>query len=320
MSDYTIGSFNICKFNYAGLRKDGKGKDFDRIADIIRNEHFDIIAIQEAKSESAIRHLVKDKLGELEWDWKWALSDNHDKYDDGYAFIWNKRRFRLVNSTQHENPRVYESVTISKDLKSRGCAQLIRPPFVAEFTPQGQYLGGPNLQFRLINTHIAWEKPHYVEGDFGDITARKNELAVLSEEIYRRVSMTRGGMLVPYTFLMGDYNLCLVGTGGKIEAVIPIEEGRNLRTVQTELTTLKRPKTEELDVSNEGDEVVLQDGDTQLYASNYDHFSYDTVLDSKMTLRASRVDSLFDYYKNDVAKHRAEVSDHVPIKLEITLR
>ena len=75
MRDYIIGSFNIRHLNYES-DKDVK-KDFDKLAKIIEKEKFDVIAIQEALSDSAIKHL-KGILGENTWDARWSQSDKHD--------------------------------------------------------------------------------------------------------------------------------------------------------------------------------------------------------------------------------------------------
>ena len=55
------------------------------------------------------------------------------------------------------------------------------------------------------------------------------------------------------------------------------------------------------------------------YSRNYDHFGYDENLKVKYKLKASRVDALYKYYNNDLEAYRKRISDHVPIKLEITL-
>lgn len=318
MRDYIIGSFNIRHLNYES-DKDVK-KDFDKLAKIIEKEKFDVIAIQEALSDSAIKHL-KGILGENTWDARWSQSDKHDKKREGYAFIWNKRVLRLVENERNNNPRVMAGVNIRKDLRMSGCVEPVRPPYVGEFTPQGGIIRGSNFSFRLINTHIAFSKPDYVGGEIGALLARRNELRVLSEEIYRRVSRTPGGELVPYTFLMGDYNLCLAASHDRMSALIPIEKGRTLKTVQSELTTLKQPKSVALKEEEKDRKFFFfKEGSTDYYASDYDHFSYETELDEKLHLEVSRVDTLKDYCKNDIEKHWNTISDHVPIKLKISFK
>ena len=57
---YHIGSFNIRDFNYSNQSSDGEKlkRDFDKIAEIIINEKFDVVAVQEVNSRSAIEHLT----------------------------------------------------------------------------------------------------------------------------------------------------------------------------------------------------------------------------------------------------------------------
>ena len=59
---YILGSFNLRDFNYANTSTDGENehlnRDFDRIAKIILDEKFDVIALQEINAESALRYLT----------------------------------------------------------------------------------------------------------------------------------------------------------------------------------------------------------------------------------------------------------------------
>ncbi len=57
---YLIESFNIRDFNFSNTSSDGENvkRDFNKIADIIIKENFDIVAIQEINAEIAIKHLT----------------------------------------------------------------------------------------------------------------------------------------------------------------------------------------------------------------------------------------------------------------------
>lgn len=298
---YTIGSFNMLKMNY---RSDKEiAKDYTQIAKIIKTEQFDIVALQEVFNEGSIRHLLLPALGPSEWDYVWATPEPFSSSsNEGYAYIWRKKRFRLVTSS--DNPQIYSRVK-----SGVGNGAVIRPPFVARFTPSG-LLGGSNFELRLINTHIVFSKPSGVTAVVSDADLRRQELKILSEEVYRLVSSKRYGSFMPaYTILMGDYNLCLAGDGPHFDRVIPIDKKRNLLSVQTEKTSLKTPS----DVDGPGD-------GSEFYSKNYDHFSYESSLPQKMQLIDSRVEALSKYYQNDLEAYRREVSDHVPIKLVVDLK
>ena len=69
---------------------------------------------------------------------------------------------------------------------------------------------------------------------------RRAEFNILAKEVYRRISSKRYGNYLPaYTILMGDYNLCLMGSP-KVNKIVPIDKDRYLLTVQNEKTTVKQ--------------------------------------------------------------------------------
>lgn len=302
---YTIGSFNLNGLDFTSV--DEKKKNFMKLTRIIHDENFDVIALQEVMSKNAVEHLV-NFLGP-NWGFNFKLdASKASKYTEGYAFIWNKRRLNMIDDqsfTQLTNR--YE---IKPDSRNNFIHEghLTRPPFVVRLTPQG-LPGGTNFEIRLINTHIAFYSPTICIDKYSDVELRKMELQILAEKIYRYVSDKRYGTNLPaYTILLGDYNLCLVSDDAStvIEECIDITPIRKLHTVQRDKTTLR-----------------LKPKDTDLYSQNYDHFSYDKILDDKMTLTASRVDALDKYYKTDLESlenYRNEISDHVPIKLTLNLK
>lgn len=119
-----------------------------------------------------------------------------------------------------------------------------------------------------------------------------------------------------YTFLLGDYNLNLRAQGNKgpfLEPYIIVNDSRQSQvyvTVQAEKTTLKQVKS----INDETDEK---------YSNNYDHFTYDEerlVRQLGLKLTPRRIDTLNDEWcEGNVEKHRRNISDHVPICLEITI-
>ena len=82
--EYTIGSFNLCHFSYKSTNSESK--NINRIADIIVREGFDVVALQEVNSISALDKLWKRALGTGEWDYKWEEPRFYNsKYREGYA-------------------------------------------------------------------------------------------------------------------------------------------------------------------------------------------------------------------------------------------
>lgn len=320
---YIVGSFNLLKMDFKSNEE--TKKNFNRIADIIREENFDVIALQEVMTEMAIKEIV-NRLGSMYWDYIFkpsTITVSKDAQREGYAFMWKKRRLHLVDSPNAVE--IKDEYRIRRDSAGGFVHQgaLVRPPLVVRLTPQG-LLGGSNFELRLINTHIAFNSPVNCVDQYSDATLRRMEMKVLAEEVYRRVSSKRYGTNLPaYTILMGDYNLCLAGGGTPvIDEIIEITESRRLRTVQRERTSLKQTALTYCtpDLNMEHDVDVKCENDFDNYSSNYDHFSYEVDLDEKMRLIVSRVEALGKYYGADLEAYRREISDHVPIKLEIDLR
>lgn len=323
-----IGSFNLYKFK--GESSNKSAKNLRRIADIIKGERFDIIALQEVftdfflcgSSGSLMKHLGNN------YDCIWQPSEGKlNTYREGYAFIWNTTKFNRVGNDEGE---IYKRHGARK--------KLVRPPLVARFVPVSTANNG-FIELRLITTHMVFNKPP--TSSDSDAEFRRKELKVLTEEVYPDIADDRFGNFRPaYTLLMGDYNLCIEKTprlnenmdkvAGLFEVPIPgsavslfNRKERMIVTTQNELTSLKRPKkdpssTEDYDVDKESDdEEEMDDSGTDYYSKDYDHVSYDTTRFEGVKVVASRVDALGKYYQNDLQKYRHEVSDHVPIKIQI---
>lgn len=318
---YIIGSFNLLKMDFKSNEE--TKKNFDKIANIIREEKFDVIALQEVIAEIAVKELV-NHLGTMYWDYVFQpskITASKDAQKEGYAFIWKKRRLHLVDAKSAVEVKDEYRIKQNNSGEYIHQGSLVRPPLVIRLTPQG-LLGGSNFELRLINTHIAFNSPVNCADQYGDAALRKMELKVLAEEVYRKVSSKRYGTNLPaYTILMGDYNLCLAGGGNPVvEEIIDITNSRKLRTVQKEKTSLKQTVSfySTVDLNMEHDIDIKTDTDN--YSNNYDHFSYEITLDDKMSLIATRVEALGKYYNNDLETYRKEISDHVPIKLIMNLR
>lgn len=309
-----IGSFNIQDLNFSNEGDDGeiRKRDFPLIADMIIKENFDIVAVQEVNAPVALERIAfylnkkKDLLHEWECDASGkAATTNNDP--EGYGFIWNKKRIRLMEIPRKKNPDFY---------RNAGAKNVIRPPYYGRFTTRGMP-GGSNCEIRLVNTHI-----HDAVSELERIA----EFDILVKQVLPRICdhnelSVNEEMMPAYTFLLGDYNLRL-DKGEKaeirIESITTTEytkRKRYFKTVQEEKTTLRTLKT--IDENSE-----LRD----CYKSNYDHFTYELDLIKKLKLHEERVEALGKYFGQEesaremVRLYREKVSDHVPIKMTVDLK
>lgn len=313
---YSIGSFNLRDFNFSNISTDMPQerieRDFNLIARIIIEEELDVVAVQEINSLLALKHLT-GYLNQYKRPWREysycfgaheGMPNQRGMHDpERYGFIWNSKRLRLLK-VHSNNPTYY---------KNAGANTLIRPPYYARFTARGM-LGGANFELRIINTHIvgaAYE------------SERIREFNILVKQILPRIcdhrELSEDGEFMPaYTFLAGDYNLSLNKSELAIYRIETITETkytgkiRSYRTVQNLPTTLKQPK----------EQLLVE----ECYANDYDHFTYETDLDSKLRLVVQRVEVLNKYFadmKRPIEKlrqYRIKVSDHVPVKLVVNLK
>lgn len=315
MSDYIIGSFNIQHLNNT--------KDFDKLAEIIEHGKFDVVAIQEARGRGAVKSIAL-ALGSK---WDYACPRGNEEY----AFIWNTMRLRLREFPKNkENPQIVRNF---HPRKTQGEAMPIRPPYVGYFTAQGLF-GGCKFDIRIINTHIAFSKPSYVPNYVSESNARRNELTLITRNIYDQVATRQiEGAKSIFTVLLGDFNLVLEGTGDKIQTLWQARygeyeyytwNGNKMKFEQREKTTLKQPTNYKIDSSDLEEIAEMQEqeiaNDGDYYSRNYDHFGYDESLKSKYSIKCSRVDAVELYDDaNKLEIYRKKISDHVPIKMEITL-
>lgn len=312
---YYIGSFNLRDFNFSNESADGTSeklnRNFEKIAKIIIDEKFDVVALQEINAplplEYLIRILNRHRTPLREYDFRFGTNMPMQKGvrdPERYGFIWNAKRLRLVNPRRGTNPGYYENA---------GAIGLVRPPYYARFTARGM-LGGANFELRIVNTHIR---------DATREEDRIKEFDILVKQILPRIcdhqEISEDGEIMPsYTFLMGDYNLALNKSERsiyKIETVTTTNYTgriRRYKTVQEKATTLKLPNA--------------QSSVEDCYANNYDHFTYEIDLDRKLVLIPQRIEMLSKYYSDvdtpadKLKEYRAEISDHVPIRLTVDLK
>lgn len=319
-----ISSFNCRNFGRSAVLKDRHSY----IAKLILEEKFGIIALQEIKGQIYVDCILsKLNLGSAG---KWKGRADNDSAANDYAFIWNSERIilpktRLLNgSVRTYFPHVYKQYERDPELGMIGFA---RPPFYGRFQTNSR--GLPNIEIRLINTHIRYGKGRDGEEkapNTSDIAFRRYELNALTRNIYYYVSDKVYGRregysnpMTAYTLLLGDYNMNLERSGagspsmGFLEKIeISRKGGKDdmvIVTGQSGLTTLKKTS---VDDKNETDR--------QIFANNYDHFSYDENRFDRVSKRIERIDTVKRYCKNDPEKHNEEISDHIPIKMTLAIR
>lgn len=331
---YKIGSFNMRNIGENALGKEDE-RNLQLIAKIISEEKFDVVSLQEIISEGkAFNHVLDEKikrsiLYELgsEWDFKWAEARNEksfsvDKRGEGYAFLWNKNRLKLaevVLGNGNKRKFIPRMCSINKE-------DIIRKPYYARFTPSGTKEGGPWVEFRLLCVHT-----YYGDDSIASRTIRKKEIETLLTDVYPQISDRRygeyGNGMPSYTILMGDYNAEILTTWKKqahieqqtkpslyIKESVPYDiiestkwgETRKIKTVQDQFTTLKSLKVFE-----------KEDFDGRGYAHDYDHFSYEEKQFEGLYLKAKRIDAVKKYCNNDFEKYYNQVSDHIPIMMEV---
>lgn len=322
-----IASFNVKNLNLGKDEDSGKKRDLKRMVDLIRD--YDIVVMQEVlnskiiegffgrrKSSPILSHLNDSNDS---WEAKWVDPRAHaksyeyiggDKRGEGYGFLWNKKRVDLLSDGKGKIlPKVFDNYSVSPDQ-----LRMARDPGYGRFKVNNR-----PIEIRVITTHIIFGKPRndsiLTELDIGAITMRKNEFDILAGKIYKEVDEYRldDHFNAVYTVIMGDYNLNL--KGGEISTAVmrevrcfdssgkPCDDGfYTMRTIQSDLTTIKK--------------------DCSGYASNYDHCSY------RMNSKYSQVigncfrvpDAINDTDSVEmIKKYRDEVSDHVPIVLELNL-
>ena len=308
---YCIGSFNLKNLGQKAMGKEHP-RDLAKIAEIIRTENFDVVALQEVLSEGKALSLEQDsvkrsilyELGTSEWDFAWAHAESEtDPRSEGYAFLWKKKRFRLpVAKLENGTKRTFypRICHLRRDL-------MTRKPYYARFVARG----GPYFEIRLLCVHI----------HFTDKKQRRQELDNLLKEVYPQVEDRVYYKGRPsYTVILGDYNAELktsFNTSGFYVGDIEIAErwgNKRIKTVQDEKTTLK---TKCDNNATDGDGGEYQD---RGYANNYDHFSYDFDRFSGGQIDVKRIDAVATYCGGNFETYFKTVSDHVPIVMEMSLK
>lgn len=334
MSVIRIGSFNVRNL------ADGQGRDLDRIARMINEYRLDIVALQEVLAEGKIIKgvNVKDLTGQAEaynrslmrrlsgsWDSEWAAPKlrrenepyrGNDQRGEGYAILWRTDKFDLPNG-RWGWPFRPEILSTYKPEIAESNLRLIRDPLYARFLLKDRHV----VELRILVAHIVYGKSAALNNviDYGAAQMRKNEFNILAGQLYKRIAQYYKvpDATSPYTILLGDYNLNL-GSYPEVPAAAcfdkngkPVGDEGSARVVihtyQTDRSTLKR--------------------DTPEYANNYDHFSFDERTKSIVRIESIRAVDLVNEYPKEgdttpeqkFDRYRKEVSDHLPIIMEIEL-
>ena len=259
----TIGSINL--WNYGGGSEKKKPK---RVAQIIADAGFNVVAMQEILDEDAARRIA-DELG-LGWQYAWAKPGS-GRDAKGYAFLWDTNRCVPVSA-----PAIYEDAV----------GLLTRPPFVGCFEFE-------TFHIQLINTQI-FSKGHK---SFERSDVKQQEYKQLCGPIYRRIDDAgRVKYLPTYTIVLGDFNMLPAWCDECHQDPDFIREcdGRRIVCEMREATSLK------------------QDGSGYMFS--IDHFSFDSARIPRSCATVRRIDAT-----GDLGLYREEVSDHVPIGMELVL-
>lgn len=322
--EYRIGSFNMKNFGA------NSSKDFEVIAQIIEKENLDVVALQEILSEGkGVRRMLEESTQYDLRNWDFCCDNPRESSDsekniemvtndsrgECYAYLWNKRSFKLAEYTSVFNTKTFEPRIInslSNDVKV-DCSFFARTPYYIRLEP----LFGGFFELRLVNIHI-----YYGDNSISSIIKRKIEFDTLVHDIYPAISYKRYGTFRhPYTIAMGDYNLNIFrpytntqSTNAYLSEVCEIEDGQKrvqVLTIQEQLTTLKNPTTD-----NDCDSEF---GDGNYLANNYDHFSYSKELSPFRDVTYEVVDAVNKYCNGDYLYYRSKVSDHLPIVMTVSI-
>lgn len=280
----------------------------------------------------ALENLFQNTLRGWKFCWSQAFRTVRDISEDpvtcdprgeGFAFAWNPNRLTLATSSTTRGERVYQPRSISQAMRHKN-TEFSRTPYYARFIP----VHGGFFEFRLINVHL-----HFGANIIAEIDKRQTEFNYLVENVYPTLSMERryGNNRPAYTIVMGDYNLNLnIPRGDASKRInsntyIPSEiivGSQRIVTVQDQLTTLKYKRNDTAYTDEDEENAEYEDDNPERgYSQNYDHFTFDayTLENANIGYHAKRIDAVRKYYNDDFEGYRINISDHIPIVLELTM-
>lgn len=281
---FTIGSFNIQDFTGDGLyRKIGAPEYATPVA-----RHIDTIADIILREQFDIVAIQEIRDAQALLLLKRRLPPNWECYcpeqtldEPEYGFIWNMRTINLYHDADG-NCIMPETI----DRYGSGITKIKRDPYLGRFTPRF----APKVEIRLINIHLK----------SGGNSQTRGEFELVAGEIFERTnSMRDGNNMSVYTVVLGDYNLSAVYCN-KWESTAP--DIYITDTKQDKPTTITRDKTGY--TNNDFDHFSLARNDERLPEGN---------------IYVDCVDAVGKRYVNDFETYRKYISDHIPVKLEISL-
>ena len=294
-------SYTILSFNMRNVGGEARlNRDWNTVADIMRDTRADVVAVQEVFSELPFKWLCGRLNVGLLCNWKFRCVSRETCRNcrgEGYAFLWNARRVDLSPITRDGRAvGVHEP-----EIRTEWSRSLVRPPCVARFIPVGSCV--PFIELRIISTHIIFGEDKYSREKGNELSDRELRLAeyrALSERLFPRVGKDRadGNFRTPYTFIAGDYNL-RQGECAVIDC-LPKEEVAFMKTRQILASTIAQ-----------GDENTPG----HYTDHDYDHFSY-SDRENRYVHGIERIDAPTRYYGGDFTRYGQKMSDHVPVALQ----
>jgi len=301
---YTVISFNLRNiYDSARLNRDWKA-----VAEIIRNERADIVAVQEIFSETPMRILCQRLNAGLLSNWRFrpvSRTTCGNSRGEGYAFLWNAKRVDLAPIIKVTADGFQSYGYHEPEIRTEWSRSIMRPPCVARFVPVGWCV--PFIELRVITTHIIFRENKYLRekgNGLGDTDLRREEYRALSARLFPRVAKDRqdGRFRPAYTFIVGDYNLSQSECTA-IDLECQAESG--LMTTRQNLGSTIYP------------------GDDQ-NPGGYTTHDYDHATCSEHEIPyvqiVERINAPDIYYKHDFKAYEEHVSDHAPIKMLFDVR
>jgi endonuclease/exonuclease/phosphatase family metal-dependent hydrolase len=205
-------------------------------------------------------------------------------YSYGEDYVIEKEYSIIWNATKFTIRKENELDIVRKKLKKLESDTFSYPPQYTSF----ELANAPMTDLRLINVHLTTQAKSNSDDTKNNATT---EFDTLVDRIYGNLSTTSlGDSKVPYTVILGDYNLAYIDC---------------LRTKF--VTHISDPTT----ISSER------------YVNDFDHFSHCEELQEKISVpNIKRIDTVQKYFRdseNPYNQHLREMSDHVPIVMQIDL-
>jgi endonuclease/exonuclease/phosphatase family metal-dependent hydrolase len=238
--------------------------------------------------------------------------------NNGYAILWDTKYFEKKDSDNWHN---YSKIIIQRiNMKGR----IVRYPQIIRLQPKNPPL--PKFEIRIINIHLTYSgegKTYYIRKEdmeklnkmsisYGPFMPmqylrvpermiKRQEELDLCLDIYNDVDNYSEDGIIPYTILVGDFNL----DPGKCKEMLNERKDKERRGGKREYIIKMEEKT-----------TLRKKLSHDPYCHKYDHF-IGTQKNGKLQFE-ERIDTL-KYFNNNESHYR-ELSDHVPIKIALSLR